>query len=150
MPWRNVAFVEQSHDVIRVEVSGEYQLRLTFDDDTVADVDFSGREWRGVFAPLRVPDYFARVTVDAESGAVTWPNGADMAPEPLYTEARQNLLARPQPDTRFRSGTFADRPPVAQSMVRGERNRPALLLDQLRRPWKAALAARSARSARDR
>jgi hypothetical protein len=29
MPWRNIAFVEQLHDVIRVEVSGEYRLRLT-------------------------------------------------------------------------------------------------------------------------
>ena len=84
-----MAFVEQLHDVIRVEVSGEYRLRLTFDDGTVGDVDFTGREWRGVFEPLRDPDYFARVAVDAEAGTVTWPNGADMAPEPLYAEVRE-------------------------------------------------------------
>jgi hypothetical protein len=83
MPLRNIAFVEQLHDVIGVEVSGEYRLRLTFDDGTVGDVDFTGREWRGIFEPLRDPDYFARVAVDAEAGTVTWPNGADMAPEPL-------------------------------------------------------------------
>jgi Protein of unknown function (DUF2442) len=65
--------------------------RLTFDDGTVGEVDFAGREWRGVFAPLRDPAYFARVAVDAEAGTVTWPNGADMAPEPLYAEACQNL-----------------------------------------------------------
>ena len=86
-----MAFVEQLHDVIGVEVSGEYRLRLTFDDGTVGEVDLAGREWRGVFEPLRDPDYFARVAVDAEAGTVTWPNGADMAPEPLYAEARQNL-----------------------------------------------------------
>lgn len=90
MPWRNMVFVEQLHDVIGVEISGEYRLRLTFDDGTIGEVDFTGREWRGVFEPLRDPDYFARVTVDAEAGTVTWPNGADMAPEPLYAEARQN------------------------------------------------------------
>jgi hypothetical protein len=91
MPWRNIAFVERLHDVIRVEVSGEHRLRLTFDDGTVGDVDFKGREWRGVFEPLGDPDYFARVTVEAEAGTVTWPNGADMAPEPLHAEALQNL-----------------------------------------------------------
>ena len=90
MPWRKMVFMEQLHDVIGVEVSGEYRLRLTFDDGTVGDVDFTGREWRGVFEPLRDLDYFARVAVDAEAGTVTWPNGADMAPEPLYAEARQN------------------------------------------------------------
>jgi hypothetical protein len=91
MPWRNMVFVEQLHDVIGVEVSGEYRLRLTFDDGTVGEVDFAGREWRGVFEPLRDPEYFARVTVDTEAGTVVWPNGADMAPEPLYAAARQNL-----------------------------------------------------------
>jgi hypothetical protein len=81
----------QLHDVIGVEVAGEYRLRLTFDDETVGEVDFAGSEWRGVFEPLRDPDYFARVTVDAEAGTITWPNGADMAPEPLYDEARRSL-----------------------------------------------------------
>jgi hypothetical protein len=33
--------VEQLHDVI-----GDYRLRLTFDDGTVDEVDFAGREWR--------------------------------------------------------------------------------------------------------
>jgi hypothetical protein len=83
--------VKQLHDVIGVEVSGNYRLRLTFDDGTVGEVDFAGREWRGVFEPLRDLDYFARVSVDAEAGTVTWPNGADMAPEPLYAAACQNL-----------------------------------------------------------
>ncbi len=85
-----MAFVEQLHDVIGVEVNGEFRLRLTFDDGTVGEVNFAGREWRGVFEPLRDPDYFARVAVDVEAGTITWPNGADMAPEPLYAEARQN------------------------------------------------------------
>ncbi len=83
--------MEQLHDVTGVEVSGEYRLRLTFDDGTVGEVNLAGREWRGVFEPLVDPDYFARVTVDPEAGTITWPNGADMAPEPLYAEACQNL-----------------------------------------------------------
>jgi hypothetical protein len=44
-----------------------------------------------VFEPLREPEYFARVTVDREAGTIAWPDGLDMAPEPLYAEARANL-----------------------------------------------------------
>jgi hypothetical protein len=78
-------------DIVGVEVIGEYRLRLTFADGTVGEVDFSARVWRGVFEPLRDPQYFARVTVDPEAGTITWPDRLDMAPEPLYAEARANL-----------------------------------------------------------
>src|SRR3954451_12474362 len=77
-------------DVTAVEVIGDYRLRLAFADGTVGDVDFGGREWRGVFAPLSDFRYFAEVAVDSEAGTIAWPNGADMAPEPLYAEARRN------------------------------------------------------------
>jgi hypothetical protein len=79
-------------DITDVEVIGDHRLRLTFEDGTVGDVDFSEREWRGVLEPLRDPAYFARVMVDPEAGTIAWPNGVDMAPEPLYAEARANLV----------------------------------------------------------
>jgi hypothetical protein len=63
--------VEQLVDITRVEVIGEYRLRLTFEDGTVGDVDSVGQDWRGVFEPLRDPSYFARVTVDPEAGTIT-------------------------------------------------------------------------------
>lgn len=85
-----MVFVEALRDVIRVEVIGAYRLRLTFDDGTVGDVDFTKRKWRGVFEPLSDQDYFAQVTVDSDAGTIRWPNGVDMAPEPLYAEARQS------------------------------------------------------------
>jgi hypothetical protein len=74
-------------DVVSVDVLGEYRLRLRFDDGTIGDIDFHGRVWRGVFAPLRDPKYFARVQVDPRAGTIVWPNGADMAPEALYALA---------------------------------------------------------------
>jgi hypothetical protein len=37
-----------------------------------------------VFEPLRDPVYFARVELDAELGTISWPNGADVAPETLH------------------------------------------------------------------
>ena len=82
--------VEQLVDITGVEVIGEHRLRLTFEDGTVGDVDFVGRAWRGVFEPLRDPAYFARVSVDPDAGTITWPDGLDMAPEPLYAEARRH------------------------------------------------------------
>jgi hypothetical protein len=80
-------------DITAVEVIAPYTLRLTFADGTIGDVDFTAHEWRGVFEPLRDPDYFARVEVDPEAGTITWPDGLDMAPEPLYDEARRHRVA---------------------------------------------------------
>ena len=78
--------------VVGVAVIGEYRLRLLFDDGTAGDVDFSSMEWKGVFEPLRDPGYFAKVRVDTEAATIVWPNGADLAPETLYEEARKNPL----------------------------------------------------------
>ncbi len=79
-------------DITGVEVIGAYRLRLAFVDGTVGEVDFSAREWRGVFEPLKDPSYFARVEVDPEAGTISWPGGLDMAPEPLYDQARRNMV----------------------------------------------------------
>ena len=94
-PCRNIKAMEPLVDIIGVEVICDYRLRLSFEDGTVGDVDLSEHEWRGVFEPLRDPAYFARVTVDRDGGTITWPNGVDMAPEPLYAEAQANLAHAP-------------------------------------------------------
>jgi hypothetical protein len=84
--------MEQLVDITAVDLIGPHRLRLTFQDGTVGEVDFTEHEWRGVFEPLRDPDYFARVEIDPEAGTITWANGLDMAPEPLYSEARRHLV----------------------------------------------------------
>jgi hypothetical protein len=78
--------------VVGVAVLRDHVLRLLFDDGTVGDVDFTTEQWTGVLEPLGDPGYFAQVRVDPEAGTITWPNGADMAPEPLYEEARAHPL----------------------------------------------------------
>jgi hypothetical protein len=78
-------------DITAVEVIGEYQLRLTFEDGVVGDVSFTDREWNGVFEPLRDPERFAQVAI--EFGTIVWPNdGLDMAPEPLYELACEHQV----------------------------------------------------------
>ncbi|HEX3854969.1 MAG TPA: DUF2442 domain-containing protein [Polyangiaceae bacterium] len=80
--------------VTEVEVLGDHELRLSFEDGTVGDVAFGDEEWRGVFERLRDPGEFARVSVDSELGTIVWPGGLDMAPEPLYQEALQRRVVR--------------------------------------------------------
>ena len=76
-----------------VAVVGDHVLRLLFSDGTVGDVDFSAEHWTGTPEPLNDPEYFARVAVNAEAGTVVWPNGIDLAPEPLYEQAHDHPLA---------------------------------------------------------
>ena len=78
--------------VVGVAVVGDQVLRLLFSDGTVGDVDFSAERWTGVLEPLNDPAYFAQVAVDAEAGTIAWPNGLDLAPEPLYEQARAHPL----------------------------------------------------------
>jgi hypothetical protein len=78
--------------VVGVAVVGDHVLRLLFSDGTVGDVDFSAERWTGVLEPLSDQAYFAQVTVDPEAGTIVWPDGLDLAPEPLYERARAHPL----------------------------------------------------------
>jgi hypothetical protein len=70
--------------VTDVNVVGAHRLRITFEDGISGEIDASNWAWRGVFEPLRDPDYFARVELDRQLGTINWPNGADVAPETLH------------------------------------------------------------------
>jgi Protein of unknown function (DUF2442) len=72
------------HDIVDVEVKGQYGLRVTFDDGAVRDLSLDGQLDGPVFEPLRDPELFAQVEVDRESGTVTWPTGADLDPIVIY------------------------------------------------------------------
>jgi hypothetical protein len=77
--------------VVGAEYRGEYRIHLTFNDGVENTVDFS--QWLDgpVFEPLKDPAYFQRFFV--EGGTVTWPNGADVAPETLYEQAKSSEAA---------------------------------------------------------
>ena len=79
--------------VVGVAVVGDRVLRLLFSDGVAGDVDLSSERWTGVLEPLNDPAYFARVGVDPEAGTVVWPGGIDLAPEPLYEQAKAHPLA---------------------------------------------------------
>ena len=72
--------------VAQVEVQDGFVLQVTFRDGVRGTVDMKPLLVRPdlvgtVFEPLRDPAFFSRAFVD--HGAVTWPNGADLAPDAL-------------------------------------------------------------------
>jgi hypothetical protein len=70
--------------ILEAEVCGNHLLRLAFNDGVRKTVDVGPLLTGPVFEPLRDPAYFARAALDAVCGTVSWPNGADFAPEALH------------------------------------------------------------------
>jgi Protein of unknown function (DUF2442) len=77
--------------VIRAEYHEEYRIHLVFNDGAESTVDFSAWLQGPMFEPLRDREYFQRFFI--EGGTVTWPNGADIAPETLYERAKASTAA---------------------------------------------------------
>ena len=72
--------------VTKLEKLGGFRLGIHFNDGSHGVHDFTDLVSRPgeMREPLRTPDYFNRVFL--EFGALTWPNGYDMAPEWLRRE----------------------------------------------------------------
>ncbi|MCL4821784.1 MAG: DUF2442 domain-containing protein [Vicinamibacteria bacterium] len=80
-PWR----------VTRVEAVSDFRLRVRFVDGATGGVAMAGFLASSavvgtVFEPLRDPTIFAGAA--CVDGAVTWPNGADLAPDAMYDAVR--------------------------------------------------------------
>jgi hypothetical protein len=78
IPWR----------VAKLEVLPGYCLNVTFADGLSGVIDMSNRSFHGVFEPLKDVKFFAQAAI--VDGAVTWPNGVDVAPDGMY----QTILAQ--------------------------------------------------------
>jgi hypothetical protein len=78
-------------DITSAEALRHGVLRLTFADGLSGDVKVLDRMRGPVFEQARTPDGFARVEVDPELGTVTWPGGADLAPDTLYERVRTGV-----------------------------------------------------------
>jgi len=66
------------------EVVDSYSLALSFNDGTSKRVNLRDWLYGPVFEPLRDPVLFAQVRIEEEGETISWPNGADFAPEFLY------------------------------------------------------------------
>lgn len=77
--------------VTQATYEGEYKILLKFNDGIEGIVDFEDWLEGPVFEPLRDREVFQRFFIEA--GTVTWPNGADIAPETLHERAQANAAA---------------------------------------------------------
>jgi hypothetical protein len=66
----------------------DYILRIRFSDGTEGDIDLESELTGAIFEPLRDAEYFQQFSVNADVHTVTWPNGADFAPEFLYEQIK--------------------------------------------------------------
>lgn len=70
--------------VTAVEPVSDHELRLTFNDGLVRQVDMAPMMWGDLGEPLRDPAFFKRVSVDEESRTIVWPNGFEPDPDVLH------------------------------------------------------------------
>jgi hypothetical protein len=77
--------------VTAAEYRGGHRVHVTFNDGRAGTVDFA--QWLDgpVFEPLKDPSYFERFFLDG--GTLSWPNGADIAPETLYQAVKSSKAA---------------------------------------------------------
>lgn len=62
-----------------IRVLDGFEVEFTFSDGVIRSIDLDPYLRGPVFAPLRGdPAYFRTAYVDAESGTISWPNGADI------------------------------------------------------------------------
>lgn len=74
------------YDVIKVRYVKDYVLEIVFEDGKKGRVDL--RDYAnegGIFGKLADLKYFKKVYVNKNIGTICWPNGADIAPETLYS-----------------------------------------------------------------
>lgn len=89
------------NDVTKIEYKGGFVYHIVFDDGRNGDIDFSEYVGRGpVFECLRDTAFFKKATI--EGGTISWPNGADIAPETLYEKITRQQSAAPD---RSKSGS---------------------------------------------
>ena len=67
------------YDIVEVQYRNGYTLFLRFEDGTKGEVDLSAELVGPVFGPLHNIEQFKTFTLAYHT--LTWPNGADFAPE---------------------------------------------------------------------
>lgn len=71
--------------VIDAEYIDGYKINITFDNGTEKVVDCEKWLDGGIFEQLKDKNEFKKFFVDGWS--ISWPNGADIAPETLYLDS---------------------------------------------------------------
>ena len=68
--------------VIDARYLHDYMVHIVFSNGIEGNIDLKPFVGQGVFEPLSRQEYFKKLFVDGWT--ISWPNGADIAPETLY------------------------------------------------------------------
>ena len=66
----------------------DFVIHLRFTDGAEGDVDLRDELYGEMFEPLKDQALFQQFSVHPEFHTLTWPNGADVAPEFLYEKVQ--------------------------------------------------------------
>jgi hypothetical protein len=77
--------------VIKAEYRGEYRIHVTFNDNSEKTINFEDWLQGPIFEPLKDIEYFKRFFLDGWT--ISWPNGADIAPETLFEYEEKRSVA---------------------------------------------------------
>jgi hypothetical protein len=75
-----------TREVIEAKIIKDYTIKVVFDDLKNGIIDLRKYLGKGIFKELLDKKKFRQMKVDAELGTICWPNGADIAPDRLYSE----------------------------------------------------------------
>ena len=68
-----------------------HRVYVRFNDGTAGEVDLSQSLDGPIFEPLREVEYFRRFSLEGHT--LSWPNGADFAPEYLHELVKSQAVA---------------------------------------------------------
>ena len=77
----------------KIQYKKNYIYHIQFEDKSEGDVDFEQFLWGEVFDELKNVSYFKKASIDKIGGTISWPNGADVAPETLYKLISKNVTS---------------------------------------------------------
>ena len=77
-----------AREIIEAKIVKDYTVEVVFDDFKRGTVDLHKFLGKGIFKNLLDKKRFHQMKVDAELGTICWPNGADIAPDRLYSEVK--------------------------------------------------------------
>ena len=78
-----------AREVIEAKIIKDYTIEVVFDDLKRGIIDLRKYLGRGIFKELLNKKKFRQMKVDAELGTICWSNGADIAPDTLYSEIKK-------------------------------------------------------------
>ena len=76
------------YDVLEARYLRDFVVWVRCRDGSAGEVDLAPELWGPVFEPLKDVEYFKKFTLDPMCHTLTWPNGADIAPEFLHDRVK--------------------------------------------------------------